>query len=1138
MNEELPSSPPSQEATIPFPTSRRVTFAPISDGSTKPLSRSTYNFSRNPTLHRSLLSSAFKKPSWQQCSPAERAALRFNPDYRSQLSLNIAASRAAGGARQLVVAENPELSHPEHLAQFISRSLPKPNSVPASQTFTITERILPVPSSDQQVRLPSAPSAAVSQSTLASQRVPAPAAPRKPAAPVSSVSSAASLPVPATAVRSLSVPSVTPEPVQSSSPSPHLSQPRGIPSQHVSQAQQHSILPQTPHPAAPSVIEAPSVASPSEPLLLQDLTTGHYLNFFQDGGSSWTIITLSEAKRIGATVIPWSATVDPGIPNKLPVASNDGSALEVLGITQLKLQVALSKAISVNAAVCPDLFCSCLLGRNVIEVMEDIHHLSGPVTLESGATTHPSSIPGLDQQDGFKAYLVSDIRTPSTRATISRLDQRVMLEIRIPEQELMLHGRRVIELTGQLLPHSDGASYVHTANALATASVDWSPSGCVPGKPGLRRARFLTNVTTAVACGSARRLLSAGAVLGRFIISTPTCAAVVPPSSDPLLSEVLDRTFKHSPFLKTQADRDSATRALGGFCFTEELTVPSHMVAPPLVIQLEPGAKPYARRNYRVSADEEIFAEETIRKWLRQGVVRPSESSPWSSPIIISYHARTGKPRLCIDYRALNAATVTDEYLLPLVSDITRAIRGKVVFSKVDLSQGFNQFEVSEESRHLTSFAGPRGQKYEFVGSPFGLKNVPAAFQRVMDRVLGTMLWERASVYVDDIIIFSASVQAHHADLTELASRLRKANIFVRASKCTFYVSEVEYLGYIVSGSSVRVMPEKVEGILNVQIPVDRKELRRFLGLTGQFRHLIFHYADIARPLEQIKHKESVRPFDLSVGSPGERAFQALKQALLNMPSLSIPDMNKPFFAYVDASHWAMSMVLCQEQNNVKVPIGFYSKTFNEAELTWSIPVKEATALHYFAMGPAWPYLASRGPHTIFVDSLSSNALAKATLQNHKLVRHAIDLCSLNLVIRQVPGSRNIADAPTRPPFVKADPKLQEALSNPLRMHPGWAEVVEAVDKAAAPTTATGAVVAYLAPFSPSADHFAQEQAKDPHLVQLRDFIRVGRPPALPMPRQRNEWPTFNSRGQHARLSSKRTAFLSTFDLCAARPRH
>ena len=128
--------------------------------------------------------------------------------------------------------------------------------------------------------------------------------------------------------------------------------------------------------------------------------------------------------------------------------------------------------------------------------------------------------------------------------------------------------------------------------------------------------------------------------------------------------------------------------------------------------------------------------------------------SGWASPIVIAYHPRTNKPRFCVDYRALNACTLPDSYLMPLITDIMEAARGCTVFSSLDLVQGFGQLEVDSASRPFTAIRGPRGGNYQFKGSPFGLQNVPAAFQRVMDTILGAMTWICAAIYIERKFIF------------------------------------------------------------------------------------------------------------------------------------------------------------------------------------------------------------------------------------------------------------------------------------------------------------------------------------------------------------------------------------------------
>ena len=131
------------------------------------------------------------------------------------------------------------------------------------------------------------------------------------------------------------------------------------------------------------------------------------------------------------------------------------------------------------------------------------------------------------------------------------------------------------------------------------------------------------------------------------------------------------------------------------------------------------------------------------------------------------------------------------------------------------------------------------------------------------------------------------------------------------------------------------------------------------------------------------------------------------------MPKLIIPDMGKPFHGYADASKFAMSFVLCQTQKDVEHVVGFYSKAFKGAQVNWAIPVKEAYAVRHFVMGPAWKYLASGGPHKIFVDSVSSRALTEPTLKDPKLVRVAMDLAGMPLELVHIPGSANKSDALT-----------------------------------------------------------------------------------------------------------------------------
>jgi hypothetical protein len=852
--------------------------------------------------------------------------------------------------------------------------------------------------------------------------------------------------------------------------------------------------------AAPSqqpgmVREVPAVAGPHPRLTLWDAISESPICFHTDQGSAFTVLREADARASGLKLEPVSG--ESGLPSSLRQADGQESGLRVVGMVRLQLHVPnMDLWLGVTAVVVDQLFCAFLLGRNVMNAMDEAYGRSS--VWDSAGRAMPEAQAGLSafKPIGTTAKVTSAGRVvaPACPFDVGEASLKVLGEMWLPEHLLGAGASRVATIQGMFLGTSVRNSAVLLGSMIATATVDWAS----PAAGALRRATIVVDAVAAVARGARPELLHHHQAIGEFFLGRPTIAAI-PAVDSPagLLQQVLDRTFAESPFLADVGEQAKARAAISGFMFAEDLPAAAASKMLPFRIELEPGTRPSARRNYTMSHDEELFAEEQIRQWLRNGTIEPSNSA-WSSPIVIAHHPRTGKARFCIDFRALNGATLGDAYLMPLITDISRAVLGCKVMSKVDLCQGFGQAEVEPQSRPYTAFPGPRGGLYQFRGSPFGLKNLPAHFQRSMDRVLGSMAWQRACIYIDDCIVFSASLAEHHTHLAELASRFKSFNVFVRASKCEFYVAEVEFLGYIFDGSTMRVIPERVASVLKCPVPANREELRSFMGLAGQFRHLVDGYAELADPLEAMKQKVSVVPFDLSVGSVAYKAFVALRAALVQMPKLIIPNMRLPFHGYADASKLAMSFVLCQTQEGVEHVVAFYSKAFKGAQLNWAIPTKEAYAVRHFVTGPAWKYFASGGPHKILVDSVASRALTEPTLKDPKLVRCAMDLAGMPLELVHIPGSANKSDALTRPPIVSADPALANLLQeNPLRAQPGWKAAV-AVDDKWRSMSGGAAVALLLAPglSIKSEGEMLIAQHADLSLGALSSFILAGRPAA------------------------------------------
>lgn len=809
-----------------------------------------------------------------------------------------------------------------------------------------------------------------------------------------------------------------------------------------------------------SEIQAPTVARPLEEFGLDELLSGKRLTAVRDSGSDVCVISMEEARRLELAVGPLG-----DVPPELGQAAS-GSTMRVLGAVDVLLAVpGYDTAVRTKAAVVEGLWRPFVLGRNVLEAMATVTKQT-EVAGASGNSLHPSvlGVSASTLREGAPAFLSRAIRAPSRSGASHAASFKQLVEVRVRVDESALRGAngdRVDSIEGTFEPGEGRHVKGRFARAHVVAAVDYS----APPTKGMRDLVFITEFVTAVHAGHAQELVPKGARVGTFSMARPSVVLSVPeegsreaelqrllasatgaPSA--LAEQVALRTLADSKLLVSREDKEQAASAIRSIPFVEDLEEAARAKVSPFEILLVPDARVVTRRNYSRSVTDDEFAEEQIRKWLRSGTIRES-SSPWSSPIVVAHHPRTGKLRLCVDYRALNAMTIPDAYLMPRIDDIQRALKGSKVFSKIDLAQGFNQYAMSSAASRMTAFSGPRGGHFEFVGSPFGLRNLPAAFQRFMDGVLGDMAWQRAAVYVDDVVVFSKSVSDHHTHLRELASRFQQYGVVARASKCAFYLREVEFVGFVFDGESIGVAPGKVKAVVECAPPRSPAELRRFMGLMGQFRTHVKDYAAIAAPLEAMKGVKSEVRFDMGNGSAGWKAFHQLKSALLEVPRLAIPDMNRPFEAYQDSSYWATGLCLCQRaEDGTLRPVGFYSKAFDKKQLSWTMPRKEAWGLRHFVAEKLSYYFSSPLQHTVYVDAKGSAALCSPTIKDPMLLRIALALQHFNLRIQLISGAHNLADPLTRPPFVSAPvdaaiAELKEQL-NPLASHPGWKEAMAA----------------------------------------------------------------------------------------------
>ncbi|KAK3565306.1 hypothetical protein QTP86_005486 [Hemibagrus guttatus] len=197
------------------------------------------------------------------------------------------------------------------------------------------------------------------------------------------------------------------------------------------------------------------------------------------------------------------------------------------------------------------------------------------------------------------------------------------------------------------------------------------------------------------------------------------------------------------------------------------------------------------------------------------------------------------------------ALTVKFRYPLPLVPLALERLRGTTVFTKLDLCSAYNLIRIREGDEWKTAFMTPTGH-YEYLVMPYGLVNAPSVFQDFMHEVLWEFLHKSVLVYINDILIYSRSMAEHRRHVAEVLQCLRNYQLLLKAEKCVFHQSSIQFLGYVIDRSGVRMDEKKIAAVRNWPIPTSIKDLQRFLGFANFYRRFIQDYRSITSPLTSL----------------------------------------------------------------------------------------------------------------------------------------------------------------------------------------------------------------------------------------------------------------------------------------------
>lgn len=217
--------------------------------------------------------------------------------------------------------------------------------------------------------------------------------------------------------------------------------------------------------------------------------------------------------------------------------------------------------------------------------------------------------------------------------------------------------------------------------------------------------------------------------------------------------------------------------------------------------------RPIVQRPYRKTAAQEKIISDLCDQFYRDNIIRPSQS-PWSSPVVLQ-KKKDNTWRFCIDYRKLNEVTEKDNYPLPRIQEIFDALNGAKFFTKLDFHGGYYQVPIDENDRPKTAFI-TRNKLWEFNVMPQGIKNGPPTFQRIIDKVLGQYQWNFVLSYIDDIIIYSKSIDDHLQHLQQVLLLLNHANFRLNINKCEFVQKQIKFLGHMINENGIAPCPDKV----------------------------------------------------------------------------------------------------------------------------------------------------------------------------------------------------------------------------------------------------------------------------------------------------------------------------------------
>ena len=432
-------------------------------------------------------------------------------------------------------------------------------------------------------------------------------------------------------------------------------------------------------------------------------------------------------------------------------------------------------------------------------------------------------------------------------------------------------------------------------------------------------------------------------------------------------------------------------------------------------IYVDPGAAPKYMKARPVPDALKAKVEQELDRLQIEGIISPVEFTEWAAPIV-PVVKQDGSVRICGDYKStVNQVSKLDNYPIPKTEDLLATLGGGNKFTKLDMSQAYQQLLLDEDSKKYTTINTHKGL-YQYNRLPFGVSSAPGIFQRTMENLLQGI--PHVVVRVDDILVSGKDDPDHLANLEMVLSMLSTAGRKLRLAKCLFMKPEVTYCGYVINGDGIQPVAAKVDAIKNAPEPRDVSQLRAFLGMLNYYRRFIPDAATVLEPLHQLLRKGT----NWQWLEEQKTAFEKAKELLQSAELLVHFDPRKELILASDASEYGVGAVLSHKmEDGSERPVGYVSRSLTDAERNYSTLEKEALAIifgvkkfHQFLYGHSFTIKTDHKP----LEGLLNEKKGIPTQVAPRIQRWALTLAGYEYKISYKAGQTNCnADALSRLPL-------------------------------------------------------------------------------------------------------------------------